>query len=276
MNLEVLQALGWQFFVTFWHVFPWLAGMGVVFTILSALTPCNAVGPWWKKAGLGTDIAYWFFVPLFSRYLRIALTAIGTALIFGITSEEEIGRFYQHGHGWIGTLPLWAQGLLFLVVTDFALYWSHRLYHRGAFWKYHAVHHAPVQVEWLSAARFHPVNLLFGTVAADIIMLLAGVSPEVFIVLGPFNTIVSTYVHANLNWTGGPLRYVFVSPVFHRWHHATNPVDKNFASTFPVWDLLFGTFHMPAGEVPHEYGIDDAALPVPEGLLPQMIYPLKA
>jgi sterol desaturase/sphingolipid hydroxylase (fatty acid hydroxylase superfamily) len=272
MNLDVLKAAGWQFFVTLWHVFPWLAGMGVVFTLLSLLTPCNPGKPWWKKQGLSTDLAYWIFVPVFTRYLRIALTAIGTVLIFHIDNAQKIADFYQRGHGFIGTLPLWAQGMIFLVVTDFALYWSHRVFHRGAAWKYHAVHHAPEQVEWLSAARFHPVNLLFGSVATDIAMLLAGVSPEVFIVLGPFNTIVSTYVHANLSWTGGPLRYVFVSPVFHRWHHVIEPKDRNFASTFPVWDLLFGTFHMPKGELPQEYGIGSE---MPEGLVPQLLYPLK-
>jgi len=273
MSLELAKAVGWQFFITLWHVFPWLAGMGLVFSVLSFFTPCNPGKPWWKKEGLGTDLAYWIFVPVFTRYLRIALTAIATAAIFNIHDAQAIADFYQKGHGWIGTLPLWAQGILFLVVTDFALYWSHRLFHRGAAWKYHAVHHAPARVEWLSAARFHPVNLLFGSVATDIAMLLAGVSPEVFIVLGPFNTIVSTYVHANLNWTGGPLRHFFVSPVFHRWHHAVEPRDKNFASTFPVWDLMFGTFHMPQGEVPREYGIGEE---MPEGLVSQLVYPLKA
>jgi sterol desaturase/sphingolipid hydroxylase (fatty acid hydroxylase superfamily) len=276
MTVDVARALGFQFFITLWHVLPWLAGMGAIFTILSLFMPCNASGPWWRKQGLSTDLAYWIFVPIFTRYLRIALTATATALLFGITDGQAIADFYQTGHGWIGTLPLWLQGLLFLVVSDFALYWSHRLFHGKALWRYHAVHHAPTQVEWLSAARFHPVNLLFGTVACDIALLLAGVSPEVFIVLGPFNTIVSAYVHANLNWTGGPLKYVFASPVFHRWHHATDPVDTNFAGTFPIWDLMFGTFHMPKGAVPQEYGVGAADAPVPEGLLPQLVYPLKA
>jgi sterol desaturase/sphingolipid hydroxylase (fatty acid hydroxylase superfamily) len=273
MNGHLARDAAEQFFITLWHVFPWLAGMGLVFTVLTALSPCNRVGPWWRKDGLLTDLAYWIFVPVFSRYLRIWVTVVGTILLFHINDGQAIADFYNHGHGWIGTLPLWAQGLIFLAVTDFALYWSHRLFHTGVWWKYHAVHHAPSQVEWLSAARFHPVNLLFGTIALDVAMLLAGVSPEVFIVLGPFNTIVSTYVHANLNWTLGPLKYVFVSPVFHRWHHAVAPRDRNFAGTFPVWDLMFGTFHMPKGQVPQEYGIGSE---MPEGLIPQLIYPLKA
>lgn len=273
MNTQLAREAAEQFFVTLWHVLPWMAAMGLVFSILSAFMPCNPGKPWWKKDGLLTDLGYWIFIPVFTRYLRIWVTVVGTILIFGISDGKAIADFYQTGHGWIGTLPLWAQGAIFLLVSDFVLYWSHRLFHRGMLWKYHAVHHAPEQVEWISAARFHPVNLMLGSVITDVALLLAGVSPEVFIVLGPFNTIVSVYVHANLNWTLGPFRYVFVSPVFHRWHHDRTVPDRNFASTFPVWDLMFGTFHMPRGALPQDYGITGKAMP--EGLLPQLLYPLK-
>jgi len=102
--------------------------------------------------------------------------------------------------------------------------------------------------------------------------LLGGISPDIFVVVGPFTTITSCMVHANLDWTFGPLRYVFVSPVFHRWHHARAVCDKNFASTFSLWDLMFGTYHMPVGELPKDYGIDDKEMP--EGLVPQMLYPI--
>jgi sterol desaturase/sphingolipid hydroxylase (fatty acid hydroxylase superfamily) len=262
-----------QFFHTLWNVLPWMAAMGLVFSVLSAFMPCNAGKPWWKKDGLLTDFGYWIFVPVVTRYFRIWVTVVLTILIFDITDGQAIADFYNTGHGVIGTWPLWLQGLFFLVASDFFLYWNHRLFHRGGFWKYHAVHHAPEQVEWISAARFHPVNLLFGSVVADVALLLAGVSPEVFIVLGPFNTIASVYVHANLNWTLGPFKYVFVSPVFHRWHHARDVPGKNFAGTFPVWDVMFGTFHMPRGALPQSYGIEGEVMP--EGLVPQLLYPLR-
>ena len=105
-----------------------------------------------------------------------------------------------------------------------------------------------------------------------------GFSPVALAILGPFNMIFSAMVHANLNWTFGPFRYVLASPVFHRWHHTSEEqgLDKNFAPTFPFLDWMFGTFHMPAGQVPQEYGIDAANAPMPEGLLPQLVYPLKA
>ena len=38
-----------QFLLTLWHVFPWLAGMGVVFRVLSRLSPCNKGKDWWEK-----------------------------------------------------------------------------------------------------------------------------------------------------------------------------------------------------------------------------------
>lgn len=272
MSWAFARESAWQFALTLWHVLPWLAGMGALFSLLSLFMPCNAGQPWWRKKNLITDFAYWIFVPVFTRYLRIWLTVMGTMLLFHITDGQAIADFYDHGHGPLGALPLWAQGLIYLVAGDFVLYWSHRMFHGGFLWKYHAVHHAEKQVEWISAARFHPVNLMLGAVAVDVIALLSGISPEIFIVIGPFNTIYSVFVHANLNWRLGWLKYVLVSPVFHRWHHASAVRDVNFASTFPVWDLMFGTFHLPQGVLPDGYGIDDEKMPA--GLVPQLLYPL--
>jgi len=172
----------------------------------------------------------------------------------------------------LSRLPYWVQLVGYLVVTDFALYWIHRGFHRGFLWKYHAVHHASQDLEWTSASRFHPVNLALGTALVDVACLFAGISPRIFVIVGPFNIITACMVHANLNWTFGPSRHVFASPVFHRWHHARAVCDANFASTFPLWDVMFGTFHMPVGELPKDYGIDDQEMP--EGLVPQLLYPL--
>ena len=53
------------------------------------------------------------------------------------------------------------------------------------------------------------------------VLLLAGITPEVLVVLVPFNVLMSAFVHANLNWTLGPFKYVISGPVFHRWHHTS-------------------------------------------------------
>ena len=64
-------------------------------------------------------------------------------------------------------------------------------------------------------------------------------------------------------------------PVFHRWHHTLpdRGGNKNFAGTFPVWDLMFGTWYMPENELPETYGVDDEAFP--ESFSGQMLYPFR-
>ncbi|HWU55621.1 MAG TPA: sterol desaturase family protein [Rhizomicrobium sp.] len=269
ISLEILE----QILITLWHTFPWLLGMGLAFGVLSYVMPCNQGKPWWQKRGLATDFWYWIVSPIFLRYLRIWATVSLTVWLFHISDGVKIADFYAHGHGALARLPLWVQAIGYVVVTDFVLYWIHRAFHGGFLWKYHAVHHASEDLEWTSAARFHPLNLALGAALVDIVALFAGISPDIFVVVGPFDIITSCMVHANLNWTFGPLRYVFVSPVFHRWHHARAVCDKNFASTISLWDVMFGTYHMPAGELPKDYGIDDKEMP--EGFLAQLAYPLR-
>jgi sterol desaturase/sphingolipid hydroxylase (fatty acid hydroxylase superfamily) len=268
MAFEVLQ----QIFVTLWHTLPWLVGMGLAFSLLTLVWPCNAGKPWWEKRGLATDFWYWILSPLVTRYLRIWVTVFLTVWLFHISDGIKIGDFYAHGHGPLSRLPYWVQVVGYLLATDFALYWIHRAFHRGFLWKYHAVHHASEDLEWISASRFHPVNLALGSALVDVVALFSGISPDIFVVVGPFDIITSCMVHANLSWTFGPLRYVFVSPVFHRWHHARAVCDMNFASTFSFLDVMFGTYHLPVGELPADYGIDDKEMP--ETLVPQLLYPL--
>src|ERR1700677_3697000 len=252
-------------------------GIAVVFTVLTWFWACNPGQAWWRKRDLVTDLCYWFFIPVITRYLRIGMLIVGAALLFRITTADGLIAFYENGHGPLAALPLVAQMAIFLIGEDIILYWTHRLFHgRRTLWKYHAVHHSSEELEWISAARFHPINLFFGSVLADVVLLVAGISPNIFVVLGPINIAHSAFVHANLDWTLGPFKYVIASPVFHRWHHtaAERGGEKNFAATFPVLDLMFGTFYMPKGVLPDSYGIDDKEFP--EGFGRQLAYPFKS
>ena len=247
--------------------------LAAVFTVLATFWACNPGQPWWRKKDLVTDLCYWFFIPVITRYLRIGLLIVGAALFFGITTSDGLIAFYENGHGPLAKLPLVAQMIVFLIGEDIILYWTHRLFHGVRLWKYHAVHHSTEELEWISAARFHPVNLFLGSVLADVVMLIAGISPNVFVVLGPLTIAHSAFVHANLDWTLGPFKYVIAGPVFHRWHHtaADRGGDKNFAATFPVLDLLFGTFYMPPGELPDHYGIAEREFPA--SFTGQLVHP---
>ena len=245
----------------------WLAALTVGFAVLVYLMPCNRGVFWWKDLrAAGTDLLYWFVTPLLGRICRTFMLAMGIAFLFGDSAP---------GFAWAQKLPLWQQCVAILVVQDVMLYWIHRIFHTRFAWSFHSIHHSPTVVDWMSAARNHFLNTLLSFILADIVAQLLGFSPVALAILAPFNIIYSTMVHANLNWSFGPLRFIFASPVFHRWHHTTQGegIDKNFASTFPVLDLIFGTFYMPPGKVPEHFGNGEHDFP--EDFWGQFIYPFK-
>jgi sterol desaturase/sphingolipid hydroxylase (fatty acid hydroxylase superfamily) len=256
-----------SFFVSFGQTFmknlPISLGLAIVFTVLTSFWACNPGKPWWRKKDIVTDLCYLFFIPVIARFLRIGLLVLGAAVLFNITTADGLVAFYDNGHGPLAALPLPVQMIIFLVGEDIIMYWSHRWFHGRTMWKYHAVHHSTEELEWISAARFHPVNLFLGSIAADVTMLMIGISPNVLIVLGPLTIAHSAFVHANLDWRLGPFKYVIAGPVFHRWHHtaAERGGEKNFAATFPILDVIFGTFYMSEGELPGHYGIAEREFP---------------
>ena len=102
--IAVVHSVG----VTVVKIVPISIGLGAAFTLLTFLWACNPGHPWWRKRELFTDLCYWFFVPLFARYLRIGLLVFGAAVLFGITSAQGLVEFYDDGHGPLARLPLWA------------------------------------------------------------------------------------------------------------------------------------------------------------------------
>ena len=246
----------------------------LVFTLLWKFMACNPQQPWWRKDSL-TDIAYFFLMPIGSRIVKIYLITGGIYLFLRGQSVETLIHFLHHGYGPLSTLPVWLQAALVFLIEDFLLYWMHRLFHGKALWRFHAVHHSPTEVDWLSAARFHPVNAWLTFALVDVLMLFIGFAPDAVTALALFSACYSAMVHANLNWTFGKLRYVFASPVFHRWHHTAQEegLDKNFAPTFAFFDVLFGTFYMPEDCKPEHYGV--RGMTMPKSFFSQLIWPFR-
>lgn len=243
----------------------WVTGLAGVFACLVWLMPCNRGMYWWTNLrAAGTDLCYWLVTPVVVRMSRALLLAAGIAVFFG-------GR--APGLALVQEMPIWQQCLAIQLGQDVMLYWMHRAFHTPLGWRFHAVHHSPTVLDWLSAPRNHAVNNLLTFILADIIVQLLGFSPIALMILAPLNVVWSSMVHANLNWTFGPLRFLLASPVFHRWHHTLEAEgrNKNFAPTFPFLDLLFGTFYMPPGKLPQHFGNGEDEFP--EGFLGQLVYP---
>jgi sterol desaturase/sphingolipid hydroxylase (fatty acid hydroxylase superfamily) len=223
--------------------------------------------PFWRS-DMTTDLTYWFLGPLIYGY--IALVAHSYAVDYA-----HLDRIASIVTARLANLSVLTQAAIILLLTDLLQYWGHRLFHHQPLWRFHCIHHAPRQVDWLSSTRLHPLNFVLYSTLINLLISLLGFSPEAFFFLVPFNMLFSFMVHANLNWTFGPFRYVIASPVFHRWHHtyAAQGGNKNFAPTFPFLDFAFGTFYMPKGQVPFTFGTPDNN--VPNDFLGQLFYPFK-
>jgi len=253
---------------------PWLAGFFVVFAVLERLMPCNP-GQRYLTKNILTDTAYFFIAPIFTRFISIGYVSIGIITFFHGQSPEAISSYLAHGFGPLSQLPIWLQAAMVFIISDILLYWTHRWFHRRKMWRFHAIHHSSTPVSWHSTYRFHPVNIWLSFTLVDTLMLFVGFSPESVSVMAAFNMIYSAMVHANLNWTFGPFKYLFASPVFHRWHHTAQEegMDKNFAPTFPLLDIIFGTFYMPEGRLPESYGVPGSD--IPHGFWRQIVWPFR-
>jgi sterol desaturase/sphingolipid hydroxylase (fatty acid hydroxylase superfamily) len=106
-------------------------------------------------------------------------------------------------------------------------------------------------------------------------LILLGFQPGTVAAYLPFLTFYAIFVHANVRWDFGPLRYVIATPAFHRWHHSAehDAVNKNFAGLFPLTDWVFGTLYLPKGVQPSVFGVSD--LKVPGGFFGQLTFPVR-
>lgn len=231
------------------------------------------------RAGWKTDAVYWLFTPIVSKNLsRLGIGVVLAILLLASgakVNRENIEAALAGRDTWFSTWPLRVQAVSVLVLSDFTAYWLHRAFHRGWLWRVHAVHHSSRELDWLSAVRLHPLNELITRMVQVLPFYFLGFSPLVLAGVAPFLSLYAILLHANVNWSFGPLRYVMATPAFHRWHHTSEEegLDKNFGGLLPLWDLIFGTFYMPPGKHPQVFGIVHHDMP--ESLWGQMTYPFR-
>jgi sterol desaturase/sphingolipid hydroxylase (fatty acid hydroxylase superfamily) len=138
--------------------------------------------------------------------------------------------------------------VLYVLILDFAEYWRHRLQHRLQWWwQLHALHHAQRDMTFWTDDRNHVLDELIAGLWFAMIALLIGVPPQQFPLVLFVTKFVESLSHANVRWNFGSLKYVIVSPQFHRVHHAIGVGHEgarhgaNFSVVFSFWDKLFGT-----------------------------------
>lgn len=175
----------------------------------------------------------------------------------------------------VASQPIVLQFLEIMFLTDFVQYWLHRAFHQFSFlWRFHAVHHSAESMDWLAGSRMHLMEIICLRGCTVIPMYVLGYSdPALYgyiFAVYLFSTLVHANIRTELPWVNGWL----VTPRFHHWHHGIEKeaIDVNFAVHFPLFDRLFGTYHLPDdGRWPSGYGV--ATSPVPKGFVRQHLYP---
>ena len=216
------------------------------------------------RNGWLTDVLHFFLSGIF---IRVGLIAV-------IVVSVQVGTIAVPAglRATIGALPVVVQVVVATVIADLGFYLAHRVMHAVPWlWNFHAVHHSSEQLDWLAAYRVHPVDQVLVKGASLVPMFVLGfsdVSIGIAAVIYQWQALIS---HSNVRVGLGPLKWLIATPEFHHWHHAnqTEAHDKNFAGQLPLWDVLFGTAHMP-GRMPTKYGVDEA---MPHQYLQQLTYP---
>ena len=237
----------------------------VVFVPLERVFPLRA-GQSTFRFGWATDAAHFLVSHLAVQTLSF-LTLLPATSLARVWQPEALQQAVR-------TVPLWAQCLAILLLSDLVQYWVHRAFHVvPALWRLHAVHHSSTVMDWLAGSRLHVVDVLVTRGLVLVPIFLLGFATEALYAYLVFVSFHAVFIHANVRFRFGWIDRVIATPRGHHWHHAPAPVDKNFAVHLPALDWLFGTQHLPANAWPEAYGITGD--PVPEGYLRQLAHPFR-
>lgn len=151
----------------------------------------------------------------------------------------------------------WGTTILCYILLDFLRYWEHKFSHEINFlWAIHVTHHSSTKfnfstafrqswIQWFKVIFFLPISLL-------------GFHPVVFFISHQIEGLYSFCCHTKMiNKLPKWYSYIFVTPSHHTVHHGRNRkyLDKNYGSTFIIWDRIFNTFQKEEEEP--VYGILD-------------------
>lgn len=239
----------------------------VVFTFIEKVIPKYPeqaiLRPEWRL-----DLVYFGVNHLLVSVVLLAVNGFAPAA-FGWATNARLQAF-------VTGLPVAAQFLLLLFAADLVQYWVHRAFHQVTWlWKFHAVHHSVEHMDWLAGSRLHFVDIFVTRSLVMVPLYLLGPDRAALDAYVLFAAVQSVFAHANVGVPFGALNYLVTTPQYHHWHHGSDDpaIDTNYAVHLPLFDKLFGTFHMPSEHWPAEYG---TTKPVPRTLIAQTLYPFRS
>jgi len=195
--------------------------------------------------------------PKVSKRLRwinnLGLVFLNTMLLRLIFPAAAVGMAafaQQHGWGILNTIHIHpiAAIIISIIAMDFIIYLQHVLVHAvPMLWRLHRVHHADLDYDVTTGARFHPIEIIL-----SMLIKLATISvlgpPVVAVILFEITlSAMAMFNHGNVGLPSGLdklLRLFIVTPDMHRVHHSIedDETNSNFGFNLSVWDRFFGTY----------------------------------
>ncbi len=230
-----------------------------------------------RSPGTAQDVFWYFYAPIRDITVIAAfLTALGVGM--DQVSQWQLNLVPALGIGGVAVTAF--------VVSDFAAWFSHILHHRfPLLWEFHKVHHSQREMSFMTDNREHFVETIINAAIVYVPARLLGLESEAAGALAFLQNYLQTLSHANVRTNLGPLRFILVSPQYHRIHHSIlrEHYNVNYGSVLSVWDYLFRTFFPDKNAYPPT-GINDEEFPLEQSVNPaslartwwlQTLYPFK-
>jgi sterol desaturase/sphingolipid hydroxylase (fatty acid hydroxylase superfamily) len=248
------------------HTLAFSTGLSFLFLVL-VFRPLEIVFPakpgqrFFRPAWL-TDLCFFLGQYLLWGGLVLEILSHISPWVSGVVSER-----FRHA---VASQPWWLQAVEVVVLSDFLIYWGHRLQHRAGFlWRFHAVHHSAEHLDWLAAHREHPLDTIYTMGLINLPAMVLGFPLETIAGFIVFRGLWAIFIHANVRLPLGPLRMLVGAPELHHWHHDRDRDAGNYANISPLMDILFGTYRCPDHE-PEHFGLNE---PIPRSYLSHMVRP---
>ncbi len=192
-----------------------------------------------------------------SRWIRwpsnLGIVAVNTLLLRVLIPTAAVGlALTGEARGWgllnALALPYWLSVVLAVVLLDLAIYLQHVMFHAvPALWRLHRMHHADLDFDVTTGARFHPIEILLSMALKLGVVAALGAPALAVLVFEVLLNATAMFNHANARLPerlDRVLRWIVVTPDMHRVHHSVVPreTNSNFGFNLPWWDRLLGTY----------------------------------
>lgn len=153
----------------------------------------------------------------------------------------------QGAFNWIN-LTYWPAIVATVILMDLVIYAQHVLSHKwGLLYRLHQVHHSDRDLDFTSALRFHPLEILFSMLLKSTAIIIIGAHPKGILLFEIILSSMAIFNHSNLYLPKSlekALRLLFVTPQMHIIHHSEQQFesDSNYGFNLSVWDKIFGTY----------------------------------